>query len=292
MKQLFKNIIFTVFFILFIFNLTINILITNAFAGAVSLDKTYVLLEGNKRSDQIIAFNSSNETSTYKLSLVNYKQNPDGSYTAVTEENENLLFAQDYISFGPRTFTLKPGETKIVRINKKVMAEVATGEYISHLLLAEQEQAEAQTFGASNEANKQKAESGVSFQINALFYVSFPIVVRNGVLEGSSKMGTIKIDREKDSLEAAVKIERSGNKSARNDIVIKNGKTIVGRVDKVNTFTSTNYRIVKIKLANNEKDINKLIKDIGDKKLTIDLLDSNTSKLIETKILTLNANQD
>lgn len=228
----------TVLFILFALILASGQALAN-----LSISSFYVFFDANspKRTDVVRLTNSTNQRKTYRLKMVNFKQNADGSYTPITQALPNNPFASPYIGFSPHETTLEPGQSQTVRIIRKPMAAAADGEYVSHLFVQELPE-KRQTTAADNQQQ-------IKIDIKALYGLTIPVIIDKGNLSSSAKISKTlaKNNGSKPYIEATIK--RSGNRSFwGNLIVTQNGKEI-GRVNGFKIFLTTPERQIQIPLT-------------------------------------------
>ncbi|MFL5319107.1 MAG: molecular chaperone, partial [Myxococcaceae bacterium] len=104
-------------------------------AGGVQVLPTRVVFEGRERAAAITLVNNGQKAQTYRLSLVEMKMNDDGKLEPVPAGQAVDHSAAQYIRFSPRQVTLEPKTTQTVRLQLRLPAELARGEYRSHLML-------------------------------------------------------------------------------------------------------------------------------------------------------------
>ena len=225
--------------------------------------------ESNKRVQNVRVINTSNETQTYRVSFVNFAQDEDGGL-AETKDGEET-FADKYLTWSPRQFTLKPNEVQTINIARKSMAQAPDGEFVSHLRIGEV------AIGAPNSKNPtvENADT-LSMQLKALFAITLPVTIR----KGKALMNTTTVESYKKIAENAmmVTLKRSGNLSSRVNIAVINDKgEDIGRVNSVKIYLSTDKLNVTIPL--NQKMITSNAK--------LKLEDARTKKDISTQAVSL-----
>ena len=77
--------------------------------------------------------NTGKDTTTYRLSYNQIQMDEDGKFNMIEEPEENQNFASPYLRYFPRTITLAPDESQIVKIQLIKTSELKEGEYRSHL---------------------------------------------------------------------------------------------------------------------------------------------------------------
>lgn len=209
----------------------------------LAVSSFYVLFDANsaKRAEVVRVTNSSNTQKSYRIKLINYKQNADGSYTDIEAPLLGNPFASPYVSFSPHETTLAPGQTQTVRLVRKPMAAAADGEYVSHLLVRE--------LPEKNAIGKQADTGELTIDIKALYGVTIPIIIDKGDLNSSAVITTVTRETDTGKPSVSVTVKRNGNRSFWGNLIVKNGKKEIGRVNGFKIFMTTPERRVKIPLS-------------------------------------------
>lgn len=223
--------------------------------------------DSSKRMGQVRFTNNATVEKTYNIKLTNFQQDHTGKYSPVDKDTDNILLADEFLEWSPHHVTLKPNESQVVRVQRRGMATVPDGEYVSHLLIQEQ---------PSKIYGEYEAENDGSLIINleALYEVSIPVMIINGDLQSSAKIKNVKIDKNSKYPKASVVVERDGNRSFYGTLIVKQGKEEIGRVNKFRIFTTTETRDIDIPL-------NK----VPDSETSIILMDEKTNEVLETKLI-------
>ena len=82
----------------------------------------------SKRVQSVRIINTSSETQTYRVSFVNFIQDENGALKETTDKNG--FYADKYLSWSPRQFTLKPNEVQTINIARKSLAQAPDGELV------------------------------------------------------------------------------------------------------------------------------------------------------------------
>ena len=98
------------------------------------ISPTRVLLDQDSRSATMTLRNNSQGPRTYRLSWEDKQATESGGYTEISNDVE-WPSAKSLIRFSPRQITVGPGENQTVRFSFRPPADLASGEYRSHLLL-------------------------------------------------------------------------------------------------------------------------------------------------------------
>ncbi len=197
----------------------------------------------NKRVQSVRIINTSSETQTYRVSFINFEQDENG--TLKETKDKNGLYADKYLSWSPRQFTLKPNEVQTVNIARKSLAQAPDGEFVSHLKISEV------MLGAPKPKDKPGSKSNtLSMQLRALFAITLPVTITKGDnLYSKTDLLSYKMLPE-GKLQLAFK--RLGNKSSRFNIAVVDGKgNDVGRMNGVKIYMSTDKLNIKLPLDKN-----------------------------------------
>lgn len=94
-----------------------------------------VVMEDRDRATEIILVNNSRDTNTYRIHWEQlYQTEGAGGYLrASDEEREERFDLEDFAVFTPRQITLRPSQKQTIRIALRKPADLADGEYKSHL---------------------------------------------------------------------------------------------------------------------------------------------------------------
>lgn len=251
-----------------IFLLFCFLLPTFSFAN-ISVSPFYLEFDAdsNKRMGQVRFTNNSTEEKTYNIKITNFQQDNMGKYSPVDENTEGILLAEDYLEWSPHRVTLKPNESQVIRVQRRGMATVADGEYVSHLLIQEQ---------AKNIEKNYESENDGSLVINlqALYEVSIPVMIENGDLECNAKIKKIKLDKNSKSPKLSVVVEREGDRSFYGTLVVKQGKEEIGRINKFRIFTTTETRNIDVPLT-----------QVPNGEVSVVLMDEKKNEVLETKLI-------
>ncbi|MBO5284532.1 MAG: hypothetical protein J6B00_01505 [Alphaproteobacteria bacterium] len=212
----------------------------------------------NKRVKSVRIINTSEHTQTYRVSVVNFLQDKNGKLTEVKDDNGT--FAQKYLNWSPRQFTLKPNEIQTINVARRSMATAPDGEFVSHLKIAEV------SLGKPKSAQNTNADGTLSMQIKALFAVTIPVTVTKGEnLLAKTEIG--KVNYANNNL-LQVELKRLGNKSSRVNLAVMDAKgKEIGRLNNVKVYLSTPTLNIKVPLKTKERIKNLVLRleDAGTK---------------------------
>ena len=211
-------------------------------AGGLLVTPQLVELDSRTKSQVLTLANRGNETETYRISIVNYRMDEAGNLHPTEQPADGEGFAGALFRYAPRQITLEPGRPQTVRILYRRPANLQEGEYRSHLLFQQVPKAETSPAGDSG-------GSGLSLQIQTVFGITIPVIIRHGTLSAAGDFKQIEpVVLDDGSPAIKLRIERSGGKSLRGDIVARIGDEEVGRLNNVAVYLSTPHRDVFVPL--------------------------------------------
>ena len=157
--------------------------VTNVGAN-LNISPKRVTFDKNRRTSTVYIFNQGSGGATFDITLVDRVMLPDGQIVAMKDTEgkpqeaavaAQLKSAKDVLLVSPRRVTLAPGQGQTVRLRIGSVPEGATGEVRSHLTVTT---IPPPTAGLSAEAAAAGAPNEISFQINSVFGISIPAIVR------------------------------------------------------------------------------------------------------------------
>ena len=202
----------------------LSVLLAPLALADLMLYPTRVEMEKNQRATQVELVNRGQTTESYRISVVNRRMTDTGQIVPADTAAPDERFAADMLRFSPRQVTLKAGESQTVRISLRKPADLANGEYRSHLQFDRQPDVE----GSADLEQTVKTVSGdISIRLTALVGASIPVIVRHGDTSAS-------VTLDKLSIAPAAKIEgqaegppllafhmnRSGNRSVYGNLLV------------------------------------------------------------------------
>ena len=206
----------------------------------------------SKRVQSVRIINTSSETQTYRVSFVNFIQDENGALKETTDKNG--FYADKYLSWSPRQFTLKPNEVQTINIARKSLAQAPDGEFVSHLKISEV------MLGTPKPKVKPGAMSNtLSMQLKALFAIPLPVTITKGDnLYSKTELSSYKLLPDG---KLKLVFKRLGNKSSRFNIAVADGKDEdIGRMNGVKIYMSTDTLNVNLPLDKNANIHNAILK--------------------------------
>lgn len=211
-------------------------------AGGLVVTPQLVELDSRNRSQVLTLANRGNQPETYRISIVNYRMDEEGNLHPTEQPAEGEGFAGALFRYAPRQITLEPGQPQTVRILYRRPANLQEGEYRSHLMFQQVPRAEPTAADTGS-------ASGLSIQIQTVFGITVPVIIRHGALQAEGGFKLLAPAQLGDGSPAIkLRIARSGAKSLRGDLVARIGDEVLGRLNNVAVYLSTPHRDVFLPL--------------------------------------------
>lgn len=220
-------------------------------SAELMLYPTRIVFEGNQRAAQLELINHGSESATYRISLVNRRMSETGAFSEIDEPLPGEQFAEDLLRYSPRQVTLQPGVGQTVRIMVRKPANLATGEYRSHLLFAKQPEARGRH---SVERDDATGGDEIGITLTTLVGVSVPVIVRHGKTNASVSLTHLELLRPSGQAPVlALHMERSGSQSVYGDLTVSfipagGAEQIVAQANGVAVYTPNSVRRASIAL--------------------------------------------
>lgn len=171
-------------------------------AGAnLNISPKRVTFDRNHRAGSVFIFNQGTAPGTFDISLVDRVMLPDGQILGVDEAQakpdtklvaDRVVSAQSMLQISPRRVTLAPGQGQTIRLRvATTVSDPTATEARSHLTIATLPPRDAGTTAEAAAANTTSTQ--LSFQINALFGLSVPVIVRPGDLDVRASLENAKV---------------------------------------------------------------------------------------------------
>ena len=186
----------------------------------LSLYPTRIVLEKNQRAAQVELMNNGTAPETYRINLVNRRMGEMGEFMALEAPGPGDQFADPLLRYSPKQVTVQPGSSQTVRILVRKPADLAPGEYRSHL----QFDRVADAAGATSvEQASTPGDKGIGVVITALVGASIPVIVRQGDTQASATLSDLALLPAAGDAAPALSfvINRSGNRSLYGDLTVR-----------------------------------------------------------------------
>lgn len=179
------------------------------------LHPTRLVFDKNQRAAQIELINNGTTPATYRISLVNRRMTENGQFEAIDGAAPGERFADPMLRYSPRQITLQPGSAQTVRVMLRKPADLADGEYRSHLQFELLPEAEGATSIESQAGGKD-----IGVVLNTLVGASVPVIVRHGATAATVRLSSLALAREGKQPVLSLQFEREGNSSVYGDLAV------------------------------------------------------------------------
>ncbi|MBC9913812.1 molecular chaperone [Chitinophaga varians] len=206
------------------------------------------VFEGAQRSVELNLANAGKDTARYVISFLEIRMNKNGTFEQITEPDSGQLFASKYLRFFPRSVVLGPNEAQVVKLQLTGVAQLAPGEYRSHLYF----RAVPDEGPADNPDNA--GHSDINVKLTPVFGITIPVIVRAGNTTASVQLSDLSLDMEKGP-RLTMLFNRTGNASVYGDVTVDyispQGKKIqVATANGLAVYTPNQQRYLHLPLNN------------------------------------------
>ena len=208
-----------------------------------------IVMDPRDRSAELTVLNLMGEPGTYRVDIVNFQQNTDGTYTTLESPLNQAFNPEEAVRFSPRQFSLPVQGRQKIRLSLRKPANLPEGEYRFHV----------QVMRLADARPSQAVEPGqgarLSVQMN--MGVTIPVIVRHGgVALATAKISNPRLvttNTESERPELQMTITRQGNASTIGSLeafwVPASGEPeSISYIDNMNIFTEVSQRQVSLPL--------------------------------------------
>jgi P pilus assembly chaperone PapD len=175
-----------------------------------------VVFEGSVKTQDITLANGGTDSAKYNISIVQMRMKEDGSFEAIKAPDSGQNFADQYLRFYPRTVTLAPRESQLVKIQVIKSEKMNAGEYRSHIYFRAVPKSKP-----LGENEPPQDTSSFSASLSAVFGITIPVIIRVGESTGKVNLSDLSVEKVNDTLtKCKMKFNRTGNTSVYGDIAI------------------------------------------------------------------------
>ena len=222
--------------------------------GNLLITPRRVVFEGDIKTQELNLANTGSDTARYSVSIVQYRMKEDGAFEEITEPDPGQNFADKFIRFFPRSVTLGPNESQVVKMQLTKTNLLAPGEYRSHVYF--------RAVPKENALGMEEAASdstGISVRLVPIFGITIPVIIRVG--ESASSVSFSDLSLEMDG-EAPPKLNltfnRTGNMSVFGDLRVTHHSstgaiTEVGTVKGIAVYTPNAIRRFQMELKDKDR---------------------------------------
>ncbi|HPE34351.1 MAG TPA: hypothetical protein PLI65_06085 [Bacteroidales bacterium] len=253
--------------------------------GDLLITPRRIVFEGNKQSQEINLANTGQDTAVYAITFVQYRMKEDGTFEQIEEPDPGQKFADSYLRYFPRTVTLPPNESQVVRMQMRRLPDMQPGEYRSHLYFRA-----VPVERPLGEEDILEDTTAIGIRLTPIFGITIPVIIRIGDVKGNVTLSDMTLEMQNDTIPVFnVKFNRTGEASVYGDLIVeyepeKGGSIEVGIVRGIAVYTPNSARTFKMQLQKPEGV------DYSSGKLTVRYVDGSdtSSEVFATGELILN----
>lgn len=224
----------------------------NAYAaGNILVTPTRIVFEQRDRSAQVTIVNQGDQATNFRISFIRQNMTENGEFLPVGE-SEPGRFSDPMIRFSPRQVNLSPGQSQVIRLALRRPANLADGEYRSHMLF----QALPNPESSNVENLTQPTQEGITIELVPIIGVSIPVIVRQGELGSKVTLTDPKLiysGQGSDKAEMQININRQGSGSTYGDLRVTytpegGSPTVIGQANSVAVYANMATRRFRLPL--------------------------------------------
>lgn len=235
-----------------LFSLTLGLTFSPASQAEMLISPLRLMLDSDNNTATLTIRNTGDGTRSYRLGWLEQRMDENGSYHPITEsEQAEWPLASKFLRFSPRQISVGPGENQTVRVSYRPPANMAQGEYISHLKM--------QILPGSAPSGTFELDSGtegIAMQLEMLMSFSIPIVVRHKTQLPKVNIGHVEVlpADANNPMRLAITIEREGNSSSFGQLKVEMQRDenspveLIGNSENISVFTEISQRRVVLAL--------------------------------------------
>lgn len=217
--------------------------------GDLLITPRRLVFEGNRQRQEITMANTGQDTAKYSISFVQYRMTEDGAFEQVDSPDPGQMFADPYLRFFPRSVTLAPNESQVVRMQLRRFPDMVDGEYRSHMYF--RAVPDERPLG---EEDILSDDTEIGIRLVPIFGITIPVIIRIGELEARVSLSNLELNKQSDApVELFLSFNRQGEKSVFGDLTVDyispNGQAVeVGLVRGIAIYTPNTLRNFTVQL--------------------------------------------
>src|SRR6185437_7920487 len=237
------------------------VLATTVGTGDINISPKRVVFGPNGRGATVYVFNRGTAPATYSIAVVDRAMMPDGRIEAIDDADKSapeasvaarVRSAKTFVIFTPRRVTLQPNESQTIRLRALRPANLATGEYRTHLTVTA---LPPEDVGLTAEAAVKPAAGQLAVRVVPAFSISIPLIVRQGAadvhaaLEGPRYAVEHAPSGQQRVAVVSLELARLGASSVYGNIEVRRGDEVIGAVQGLAVYPEIVRRPVRIPLS-------------------------------------------
>jgi hypothetical protein len=175
----------------------------------------------------------------------------DGSYEVITTPDEGQFFADPYLRYYPRSVTIAPKKSQIIKMQFVKSGKMASGEYRSHIFFRA-----VPKVNPRGDKDVVTDSTPVSAKLTPVFGITIPVIIRVGESTTQVTLSDLSVEIVNDTMpKFKLQFNRSGNFSVYGDMIVtyvpNQGKEIkVASVKGIGVYTPNTIRRFQCNLDN------------------------------------------
>ena len=221
--------------------------------GDLLITPRRVVFEGNNQRQEITLANTGQDTARYNISFVQYRMTEEGTFEQIESPDPGQMFADPYLRYFPRSVTLAPQESQVVRMQLRRLPDMQDGEYRSHMYFRA-----VPVERPLGEEDMLADTTAIGIRLTPIFGITIPVIIRVGSVSASISLSDLMLVKEEDMPSALeIVFNRQGNQSVFGDLTVDHispsgTKTEVGLVRGIAVYTPNARRKFTLQLRNTE----------------------------------------
>jgi len=168
---------------------------SSATAGLV-LNPQRIVLADRERSASLDLLNTDDAIGRYQIYFEHKMMKEDGDIVDIENPEEGGPYAGDMIRYSPRRVDIAAGGSQTIRLAVRRPKDLADGEYLSHLVLKQIPNKQAEL---ESNTDKKIDEKQLSLSVQPILKLAIPVIVRKGQLDTDAEIKDV-ITIKKDNL--------------------------------------------------------------------------------------------
>jgi len=228
--------------------------------GDINISPKRIVFGPNGRGATVYVFNRGAAPATYSIAVIDRAMMPDGRIEAIDDATKNppdatvaarVKSAKAFVIFTPRRVTLQPNESQTIRLRALRPANLAPGEYRTHLTVTV---LPPEDVGLTAEEAVKPAPGQLAVRVISVFSISIPLIVRQGAAEVHAALDAphFELQRSPNGQQkvavVALELARLGASSVYGNIEVRRGDEVLGAVQGLAVYPEIARRVVQIPL--------------------------------------------
>ncbi len=222
--------------------------------GDLIVSPTRIVFEDRTRAAKVSLSNRGSASAVFRISFVEMAMSPEGQLVRIEDPAQAEMVSSDMVRYAPRQIEIAPGATQVIRLSLRKPADLADGEYRSHMYFRA---VPPESAGRDVSEESDDGGGGLQISLTPIFGVSIPIIVRNGDLSATADIDDIQLlpDSEDGPLRLDMQLARDGLRSTFGDVTATykpaagGDPVMIGRIARLAVYANVDARRVVMPLT-------------------------------------------